>query len=100
MIITSDTELWRAMSEYQDHGHDHVVNPGGRGGEGRRFIGFNFRMMELQGAIGLAQLAKLDSMIAAMRSNKAMLKNAASVIPGVQFRNLIDEKVGTRLVHY
>lgn len=99
MIITSDTELWRAMSEYQDHGHDHVVNPGGRGGEGRRFIGFNFRMMELQGAIGLAQLAKLDSMIAAMRSNKAMLKNAASVIPGVQFRNLIDEK-GDTATHF
>lgn len=92
MIITGDQELWRSMSEYQDHGHDHVVNPGTRGGEGRRFIGFNYRMMELQGAIGLAQLAKLDSMIAAQQKHKVRLKEAASTIPGVNFRTLVDEK--------
>ncbi len=92
MIITDDVELWRAMSEYQDHGHDHKVNPGTRGGEGRRFIGFNYRMMELQGAIGLAQLAKLDSIVAAQQKNKSVLKEAAAGIPGVVFRELIDEQ--------
>ncbi len=92
MIITKDQELWRAMSEYQDHGHDHKVNPGARGGEGRRFIGFNYRMMELQGAIGLAQLAKLDSIVEAQQANKARLKELASTIPGVEFRQLLDEK--------
>jgi 8-amino-3,8-dideoxy-alpha-D-manno-octulosonate transaminase len=91
MIITADEKMWRTMSEYHDHGHDHVVNPGARGGEGRRFVGFNYRMMELQGAIGLAQLAKLDSMIAAQKKTKAALKEAASAIPGVQFRHLVDE---------
>ncbi len=92
MIITDDLDLWRTMSEYQDHGHDHEVNPGGRGGEGRRFVGFNYRMMEIQGAIGIAQLAKLDSMIAAQQKNKAKLKDAAGQIPGVTFRHLMDEK--------
>ncbi len=92
MIITKDQELWRAMSEYHDHGHDHKVNPGARGGEGRRFIGFNYRMMELQGAIGLAQLAKLDSIVEAQQANKARLKELASTIPGVKFRQLLDEK--------
>jgi len=92
MIITDDQDLWRSMSEYQDHGHDHKVNPGGRGGEGRRFIGFNYRMMELQGAIGLAQLAKLDSMIVAQKKNKAKLKEAVANIPGVTFRELVDEQ--------
>jgi 8-amino-3,8-dideoxy-alpha-D-manno-octulosonate transaminase len=91
MIITDDEDLWRAMSEYQDHGHDHKVNPGARGGEGRRFVGFNYRMMELQGAIGIAQLAKLDSMIIAQQKNKSVLKEAASGIPGVEFRQLVDE---------
>jgi 8-amino-3,8-dideoxy-alpha-D-manno-octulosonate transaminase len=90
MIITDDQELWRSMSEYQDHGHDHKVNPGTRGGEGRRFIGFNYRMMELQGAIGLAQLAKLDSMIESQQKNKGILKDAASAIPGVSFREILD----------
>lgn len=69
-----------------------MVNPGGRGGEGRRFIGFNYRMMELQGAIGLAQLAKLDAMISAQQENKALLKNAAAAIPGVTFREILDEQ--------
>ena len=90
MVITDDEELWRSMSEYHDHGHDHRVNPGGRGGEGRRFIGSNFRMMELQGAIGLAQLAKLDAMIVAQQHNKTVLKEAAAAIPGVSFRQLVD----------
>jgi 8-amino-3,8-dideoxy-alpha-D-manno-octulosonate transaminase len=90
MIITDDESLWREMSEYQDHGHDHKVNPGGRGGEGRSFVGFNYRMMELQGAIGIAQLAKLDSMIEAQKKNKDRLKAAVAQIRGVEFRELLD----------
>lgn len=92
MVITNNENLWRAMSEYHDHGHDHAVNPGGRGGEGRPFIGFNYRMMEIQGAIGLAQLAKLDSMIVEQKKNKALLKDAAGKIPGVTFREILDEE--------
>lgn len=92
MIITNDQQLWRFMSEFHDHGHDHRVNPGGRGGEGRSFIGDNYRMMELQGALGLAQLAKLDSMIAAQRTNKNRLKEAAAGIPGVTFRDQPDSE--------
>lgn len=92
MVITDDEKLWRHMSEYHDHGHDHVPNPGGRGGEGRNFIGFNYRMMELQGAIGIAQLARLDSIVAAQRKNKAAMKNSVSRLPGVTFRNLVDEE--------
>ncbi len=91
MVITNDEEIWRNASEYHDHGHDHAVNPGGRGGEGRRFVGFNYRMMELQGAMGLAQLAKLDGMCAAQRKNKAILKEAAAALPGVCFREILDE---------
>jgi 8-amino-3,8-dideoxy-alpha-D-manno-octulosonate transaminase len=90
MIITDDQKLHTEMSEYHDHGHDHAVNPGGRGGEGRSFIGFNYRMMELQGAIGIAQLAKLDSMIAAQKKNKNRLKECIASIPGASFRELID----------
>ena len=90
MCITSDEALWRRMSEYQDHGHDHQPNPGGRGGEGRPFIGFNYRMMEIQGAIGLAQLAKLDPSVAAQQENKRWFGEAVSVLPGVSFREILD----------
>lgn len=92
MCITSDENLWRRMSEYQDHGHDHVPNPGGRGGEGRSFVGFNYRMMEIQGAIGLAQLAKLNGIVAAQQENKRFFQEAVSVLPGVSFREILDPK--------
>jgi len=92
MIISNDENLCRNCSEYHDHGHDHAVNPGGRGGEGRSFVGFNYRMMELQGAMGLAQLAKLDAMCVSQRKNKAIFKEAASKIAGVSFREILDEE--------
>ncbi len=87
-IITNDAELWRTMSEFHDHGHDH--RPVGRGNEGRRFIGLNYRMNELQGALGLAQLGKLDDMIARMRAHKARLTEALAKVPGVTFRRYPD----------
>jgi 8-amino-3,8-dideoxy-alpha-D-manno-octulosonate transaminase len=76
-----------------------VVNPGGRGGEGRRFIGTNYRMMEIQGAIGLAQLGKLDMMLTAQRKNKARLREATAAIPGVSFRQLVDPE-GDTATHF
>ncbi len=91
MVITNDADLYRKASEYHDHGHDHVPNPGGRGGEGRSSIGFNYRMMELQGAIGLAQLAKLDSIVARQRRIKNRIKKALQKAKGVTFRHLVDE---------
>jgi 8-amino-3,8-dideoxy-alpha-D-manno-octulosonate transaminase len=90
MCITSDPALWQRMSEYHDHGHDHVPNPGGRGGEGRPFVGFNYRMMEIQGAIGLAQLAKLDGMVTAQKKNKQFFQEAVSVLSGVEYREILD----------
>jgi 8-amino-3,8-dideoxy-alpha-D-manno-octulosonate transaminase len=88
MVISNDAELIQNASEYQDHGHDH--KPVGRGNEGRRFMGFNYRMMELQGALGLAQLAKLPKMLQTQRANKAVLKEAIGRVPGVSFREVPD----------
>ncbi|MCF8034640.1 MAG: DegT/DnrJ/EryC1/StrS family aminotransferase [Desulfarculaceae bacterium] len=89
MVISNDPALVLNASEYQDHGHDH--KPVGRGNEGRRFMGFNYRMMELQGALGLVQLKKLPDMLATMRKNKAALKEALKRVPGVSFREVLDE---------
>lgn len=89
MVVTDDPTLYRYCSEYHDHGHDH--NPElERGLESRQFIGLNYRMAELQGAIGLAQLAKLDSMIADQRKNKAAIKTALESVDGVTFRAMPD----------
>lgn len=90
MIITNDKELYTRASEYHDHGHDH--NPAvSRGLEKRSFIGFNYRMMELQGAMGLAQLRKLDNVILKkQRENKVKIKDALSKIEHIKFRNVPD----------
>lgn len=88
MVITDDEALYQTICEYSDHGHDH--KPVGRGNEGRRFFGFNYRMMELQGALGLAQLDKLPRMVQRMRAHKQALKEALSRVPGLTFRELPD----------
>jgi 8-amino-3,8-dideoxy-alpha-D-manno-octulosonate transaminase len=90
MVITNDSDLYTRASEYHDHGHDH--NPAvSRGLEKRNFIGFNYRMMELQGALGLAQLKKLDNVILKrQRENKTRIKDALSRVNGISFRNIPD----------
>ena len=90
MIITDDEDLYIRASEYHDHGHDHDPNVG-RGLEKRRFIGFNYRMMELQGALGLAQLSKLDdTILARQRENKRLIKEALAQIQQITFRQSPD----------
>ena len=58
MVLTNSKALYDRSDWYHDHGHDHNPNVG-RGDEGRSILGFNFRMNEFQGAVGLAQLRKL-----------------------------------------
>lgn len=92
MIITNDKDLYINASEYHDHGHDHDPTVG-RGLEKRRFIGFNYRMMELQGALGLAQLSKLDTVILPkQKENKARIKEALSKIDQISFRKILDDE--------
>jgi len=89
MIITNDKRLYDRSDWYHDHGHDHNPNVG-RGLEGRTILGFNYRMTELQGAVGLAQLRKLDYIVEQQRKNKAAIKNVLGEIDGVGFRTLFD----------
>jgi 8-amino-3,8-dideoxy-alpha-D-manno-octulosonate transaminase len=94
MIITDDRALYQNSAEYHDHGHDH--NPElDRGLESRRFIGMNYRMTELQGAIGLAQLGKLDAVISEQKRHKAAIKAALDEVEGVSFRDIPDPEGDT-----
>ena len=52
-------------------------------------------MMELQGALGLAQLRKLPDMIARQRENKGRLKTILSGLKGISFRHLPDPEGDT-----
>jgi len=89
MVMTDNIDLYNRSDWYHDHGHDHNPNVG-RAMEGRSILGSNFRMNELQGAIGLAQLAKLDYVIAEQKKNKSIIKDALSRIDGLKFRDIPD----------
>ena len=43
-------------------------------------------MMELQGAVGLSQIKKLDFVIESQRANKQKIKDKLKEIPGISFR--------------
>ncbi|MBD3265187.1 aminotransferase class V-fold PLP-dependent enzyme, partial [bacterium] len=53
-------------------------------------LGFNFRMNELTGAFALAQLRKLNHIVATLRAKKRLFKEAIGDIPGLRFRTLND----------
>ncbi len=87
MVITSDPETYIRASEYADHGHDH--NPAvGRALEGRNFLGFNYRMTEMQGAIGLAQMERLPEILETQKNNQLKIRNVLSNIKGITLRGI------------
>ena len=90
VIVTDDKELYDRAAEFSDHGHMHV--PGlPRGQDPRRAPGLNYRMSELAGAVGLAQLAKLEDMLARQAATKKQVKQGLAGLPGVSFRAFSDE---------
>ncbi len=67
---------------WHDHGHEN--NPAvPRWEDTRTGSGFNYRMMELQGAVGLAQLRKLDDVVAQQRKNAAAITKAIADVAGM-----------------
>ena len=72
-----------------DHGHDHIGN--NRGMEGHPVLGINYRIGELNSAIGLAQMRKLNHILTIQKSVQQKLKLALSKHEQITFRNIPDE---------
>jgi len=85
-LITNNETYAKIADKYQDHGHDHIGND--RGAEKHPFLGYNYRLSELNAAVGIAQLRKLDSTIEVQKKNYAILREALSKIPEVTFRRV------------
>ncbi|PKV50581.1 8-amino-3,8-dideoxy-alpha-D-manno-octulosonate transaminase [Aquimarina sp. MAR_2010_214] len=85
IITNSETYADRAH-KYQDHGHDHVGND--RGAETHPFLGYNYRLSELNAAVGIAQLRKLDHTLEVQEKNYTTLRNALAAVPEVSFRRV------------
>ncbi|MFC1744009.1 DegT/DnrJ/EryC1/StrS family aminotransferase, partial [Candidatus Riflebacteria bacterium] len=88
MVVTPHEKVYQEALAFHDHGHEY--NPSvGRADDTRHAYGFNFRMTELQGALGLVQLKKVKNMIAIQRENKKKLKAYFSALP-IKFRKVSD----------
>lgn len=81
MVTTQDENLWKKMWSYKDHGKsfDAVYNrehpPGFRWVH--ESFGSNFRMMEVQAAIGRIQLKRMDEWTKARQENAQIIDEAA-----------------------
>ncbi|MAB57655.1 MAG: L-glutamine--2-deoxy-scyllo-inosose aminotransferase KanB [Aequorivita sp.] len=85
-IITNNAEFAKHADHYQDHGHDHVGKD--RGAESHPFMGYNYRISELNAAVGLAQLGKLDGILRTQKENYTILREALETVDGVTFRTV------------
>lgn len=91
-VFTSDSQLKRILESFRDWGRDCWCNPGCDNTCGKRFdwqlgelpagydhkyvyshAGYNLKITDMQAAVGLAQLARIDSFVAARRQNFALL---------------------------
>ena len=88
LVVTNDEDLYAAAFGVHDQGH----KPNRFGVEvgARSVLGLNFRMTELSAAVAIAQLRKLDKIVATLREKRSKLKKLISTAKGFKFRILND----------
>jgi dTDP-4-amino-4,6-dideoxygalactose transaminase len=88
MLVLDDEDAWSRAWAYKDHGksYDAVYNrehpPGFRWLH--ESFGTNWRMLEVQAAIGRLQLKKLPEWVARRRENAAMLSDGFTKLDGLR----------------
>ena len=82
MIITNNAEVARKCRLISNHG-EVVMKESHSDQDLANAIGFNFRMTELQAAMGVAQLRKLDKVNEWRNRNAQFLVQKLSTIPGL-----------------
>ena len=88
MVTTNDHELWSKMWSFKDHGKSWEAIYEREHAPGFRWLhesfGTNWRMMEVQGAIGRIQLQRMKQWTAARRANAERIWDAASQLSGLR----------------
>jgi perosamine synthetase len=77
MITTSNSEIARLAWNLRDHAFSSERH------FWHKYVGFNYRMTNLQAAVGLAQVERLDELVAARRRNAALYSSLLADIPGI-----------------
>lgn len=90
MVVTFNASDHVDVRARHDHGHAYDDSVP-RGLDPAISTGFNYRMTELQAAIGIVQLDKLSDIIGRQRNNKALLMRSLGDLP-VEFRPTSDSQ--------
>ena len=89
MVCTNDEKVWKLMWSYKDIGRDYDAVFNSTHPPGFRWLtytfGTNFRMTEMQAAIGRIQLRKLDSWVNKRRRLGALIEKKMAQIKHVKF---------------
>jgi dTDP-4-amino-4,6-dideoxygalactose transaminase len=89
VITTNDEALYKRAFALHDQGHAPLRK--GREIGQRPFLGLDFRMTELQGAVLLAQLKRLEWIRARCHAHKKIFYDALRDVSQLEFRELTDE---------
>ena len=86
MTVSNDDALADRARLFMDKAWPRVA-----GSRGHAFLGMNYRMTELQGAVGLGQIRKLDEILRRRRTSGERLAAALADIDGVNPPHLYDD---------
>lgn len=88
LVTTDDPDLWRRAWSYKDHGKSYDAVYRTDHAPGFRWLhegfGSNWRMLELQGAIGRRSLAMLGEWVKIRRRNAGILTRAFRFLPALR----------------
>jgi perosamine synthetase len=77
MLTTADPKIAALARNLRDHAFSHERH------FWHKYLGFNYRMTNMQAAVGLAQTEQLEAFIEARRANAARYSQALRRIPGI-----------------
>jgi perosamine synthetase len=77
MVTTNQREIAKLAWNLRDHAFSHERH------FWHKFVGFNYRMTNLQAAVGLAQVEQMEGFIANRRSNASEYTRRLQGIPGI-----------------
>jgi perosamine synthetase len=78
MVTTRDERLARLTRQLRDHAFSEDRH------FWHRYVGFNFRMTNLQAAVGLAQTERFEELVGARRRNRGRYDEALRAVPGLR----------------
>jgi 8-amino-3,8-dideoxy-alpha-D-manno-octulosonate transaminase len=90
-VVTSDPMLFERATRFHDlgmlrPGHQQWIGQAGMQG----FVGTNYRMNEMTGAVMCAQLSKLESILGYFRRNARYVQQQIQQLPGLEMRHIPD----------